>query len=101
MANTARPEARSNWLLWPTPQAQGIVAETMELADLQQYTVGGTVHVIINNRIGYTTMARRARSSPWPTNMAKSVGEGVPVFHVNGDDPEAVMWCMEARGGTL
>jgi 2-oxoglutarate dehydrogenase complex dehydrogenase (E1) component-like enzyme len=53
--------------------AQGIVAETMELSDLKQYTVGGSAHVIVNNRIGYTTNTREARSSPWCTNMAKGV----------------------------
>jgi len=74
---------------------QGIVSETLELSELSQYTVGGTVHIIVNNRIGYTTDPGSARSSPWPTNMAKGVGEGIPVFHVNGDDVEAVMWCME------
>lgn len=68
---------------------QGVVAETLELSDLRDYTTGGTIHVVVNNQIGFTTDPRYARSSPYPTDVAKSVG--VPIFHVNGDCPESVV----------
>lgn len=67
---------------------QGIVAEVMELSGLDGYTTGGTVHIIIDNRIGFTTNPRDARTSQNPTDLAKAIG--APIFHVNGDDPEAV-----------
>ncbi len=68
---------------------QGLVAESLELSELKGYRTGGTIHVIVNNQIGFTTSPSYARSSPYPSDMAK--GLQAPIFHVNGDDPEAVV----------
>ena len=68
----------------------GIVAETINLAQLRGYTVGGTIHIVVNNQIGFTTTPDSSRSSHYATDLAKAYG--CPVFHVNGDDPEAVVW---------
>ncbi|MCS4534906.1 multifunctional oxoglutarate decarboxylase/oxoglutarate dehydrogenase thiamine pyrophosphate-binding subunit/dihydrolipoyllysine-residue succinyltransferase subunit [Corynebacterium sp. HS2168-gen11] len=68
----------------------GIVPETINLAQLRGYTVGGTVHIVVNNQIGFTTTPDSSRSSHYATDIAKAYG--CPIFHVNGDDPEAVVW---------
>ena len=68
---------------------QGLVAESLELSDLTGFCTGGTIHVIVNNQIGFTTSPSAARSSPYPSDVAKGVQ--APILHVNGDDPEAVV----------
>jgi 2-oxoglutarate dehydrogenase E1 component len=68
---------------------QGLVAESLELSELDGFCTGGTIHIIVNNQIGFTTAPSAARSSPYPSDVAKAVQ--APIFHVNGDDPEAVV----------
>jgi len=72
---------------------QGIVYEVIQMSDLQGYYTGGTIHFVINNQIGFTTDFDDARSSDYCTSLAGSIQ--APVFHVNGDDPEAVIKCVE------
>ncbi|AUH63153.1 2-oxoglutarate dehydrogenase E1 component [Paracoccus zhejiangensis] len=68
---------------------QGIVAECLQLSGIRGHRTGGTIHIIVNNQIGFTTAPHFSRTSPYPTDIALMVE--APIFHVNGDDPEAVV----------
>jgi len=70
---------------------QGVVAECFAMSGLRGHNTGGTIHIIVNNQIGFTTNPRFARSSPYPSDIAKMVE--APILHVNADDPEAVVHC--------
>tara|TARA_Y100001970_G_scaffold34916_2_gene43183 strand:+ start:2135 stop:5032 length:2898 start_codon:yes stop_codon:yes gene_type:complete len=72
---------------------QGVVAECFAMSGLPGHNIGGTIHIIVNNQIGFTTAPRFARSSPYPSDLAKMVQ--APIFHVNGDDPESVVHCAK------
>ena len=72
---------------------QGIVAECFAMSGLPGHNIGGTIHIIVNNQIGFTTAPRFARSSPYPSDVAKTAQ--APILHVNGDDPEAVVHCAK------
>ncbi|MDX2096089.1 MAG: 2-oxoglutarate dehydrogenase E1 component [Alphaproteobacteria bacterium] len=72
---------------------QGSVPETLSLAELRGYRTGGTVHVVVNNQIGFTTAPKYSRFTPYPTDVAKMIQ--APIFHANGDNPEAVVFCCQ------
>src|SRR5712691_2711119 len=72
---------------------QGVVAECFGLSGLKGYRTGGSLHFIVNNQIGFTTNPRYSRSSPYPSDVAKMIE--APIFHVNGDDPEAVVFAAK------
>ena len=72
---------------------QGVVAECFGLSGLRGHRTGGSIHFIVNNQIGFTTNPRYSRSSPYPSDVAKMIE--APIFHVNGDDPEAVVYAAK------
>ncbi|EGF84102.1 hypothetical protein BATDEDRAFT_34093 [Batrachochytrium dendrobatidis JAM81] len=73
--------------------AQGVVYETLGMVDLPAYTTGGTIHIVVNNQVGFTTDPRFARSTPYCSDVAKTVN--APIIHVNGDDVEAVVFACQ------
>jgi 2-oxoglutarate dehydrogenase E1 component len=75
---------------------QGVVYETLQLMRLNPYFVGGTIHIVINNQIGYTTSPEDGRSTPYCTDIAKTFQ--IPIFHVNAEDPESVLFVAKLAG---
>ncbi|MBA3273320.1 MAG: 2-oxoglutarate dehydrogenase E1 component [Chthoniobacterales bacterium] len=76
---------------------QGIVPETLGLSELPGYRTGGTIHVIVNNQVGFTASPKQTRFTPYATDVARMIQ--APIFHVNGDDPEAVVWAAKLAIG--
>lgn len=72
---------------------QGIVLETLNLSEMPYWRTGGTVHIILNNQIGFTTMPKQGRFTPYATDVAKTIQ--APIFHVNGDDPVSCFWAAK------
>jgi 2-oxoglutarate dehydrogenase E1 component len=75
---------------------QGVVYESIQMQDLERYGVGGTIHVIVNNQIGFTTIPAHARSGTYASDLAKAIN--APIFHVNADSLEDVIRVFEAAG---
>jgi len=72
---------------------QGVVYESMQMSGLPNYSTGGTLHVVVNNQIGFTTIPKDSRSTPYATDLGKAFA--CPIFHVNADDPDAVAYCFK------
>jgi 2-oxoglutarate dehydrogenase E1 component len=72
---------------------QGVVVETLQMSNLRAYRTGGTIHVVVNNQVGFTTLPQDSRTSKYATDVAKTIE--APILHVNGDDPESVVRAAE------